>query len=491
MRTLLALSAILVALSNSGCLIDRSALGADDAGGGLDAYVDPSVDAALDAARAPDASLDAWLDPSLDAFSPDAFVEPPDAYVPPGVDAFSPDVFTPPDAFVPADASMCPRCAGDDLIGCDGTTTRCGLCEGGPMDAHCVELQPSNVAAPFTFNAMALATDVVVSSEVTWNTTNCDRAHMPVDGGMVDMMLLSHPDQPGAAGEVCVFAANSFAFNTGADVHVIGSRPLVLLARERIEIAGGAVISVASANTPPTDCTIDRVGAGSGTGGNVGVAGGGNDGGGGGGGFFGLGGAGGDGGGTGGGGGAGAAPSAMTLVPLVGGANGGVGHGGAGGFAGPGGGALQLSASRVTIHGVIEAFGAGGGGGGAMNAGGGGGSGGGVHIEALVLDASGGAIDVRGGGGGGGGCGGRGECGLQNLAPAAMSGGAANNTCAGDGGAGAGAGSVDGDVGGTASNNGGGGGGGAGAVVVRQHISRAFVTTYPAGVVSSPAPSIR
>ncbi|MFO0714659.1 MAG: hypothetical protein U0353_32760 [Sandaracinus sp.] len=485
----LALAPLVLALPSAasvtlgGCLVDRTALDGRDGGtNDPDVYVAPGTDADLDAPARPDATSDAWLDPTFDAWQPDAWA--PDAWVP-GPDAWTGGDAWAPDAFSPDAAAMCtePHCEGDELVACDGTRTRCGLCETGP--ARCVELVPSNVPTGFVFNATALATDIAVSGTVTWNTGNCDSAHIAVDSGGAPMMLLSHPDQPGSAGEVCLFAANSFTFTAGANVQVIGTRPLVLLARDRIELATGAVLSAASPNTPGGNCALDRTGAGSGTGGNVGADGTGNDGGGGGGGFFGLGGDGGDGGGTGGGGGAGSAPSSMTLVPLVGGADGGSGHGGTGGFAGPGGGAIQLSAPRITLHGVVEAFGGGGGGGSAMNAGGGGGSGGGVHVEALVLDAAGGAIDVRGGAGGGGGCSGRGQCGGQNPAPDAMSGGPANGTCAGNGGAGAGDGSVSGDPGETASSNGGGGGGGAGAVVVRQYRSSAPVTTYPDGVLSS------
>ncbi len=481
----------------SGCIIDRGAIG-----GSPDAYAAPGMDAA-----SPDANEDAWLDPAIDAFE-----EPPDAWAPDawGADAWALDAWTPPvpDAWAPsmpdavtpdAFTPMCtgPRCEGNALVQCDGARTPCVVCgtTAGLTTPHCLALVPSNIPAGFTFPAVALATDIVVRAELTWNTSSCDRDRMPVGDGTMraDMMMFSHPDQPGPAGEVCVFAARSFTFEGAANVHVIGTRPLILLASDRIEVAAGAIVSVASVNTAaPVGCTLLRTGAAAGTGGNLGLDGRTNDSGGGGGGFCGAGGVGGDGGSAAGGGPGGATPSAM-MVPLVGGASGGAGAGGSGNFGGPGGGAIQLSAPTVSVHGTLQAFGAGGGGGGAMHAGGAGGSGGGVHIEALFLDVLGGAIDVRGGAGGGGGCSGAGQCGLQDAAPANMRGGAADDACAGDGGNGAAMAAIDGEAGGSADFNGGGGGGGAGCVVVRQYLAGGTVTTFPAGsaVLHSAAPSVR
>jgi hypothetical protein len=394
MRSRHALPLALLALSMPGCLIDRSAIGGDDAGGGgIDAYLDPSVDASLDAARPPDTNTDAWLDPSLDAWAPDAFVPPPDAWAP---DAWTPDAFGAdawaPDAWAPDAFSCMPRCEGNVLVACDGSRTTCVAC--GTSDAvaepHCLELVPSNTGS---VDLTGRADEVNLTSVVTWDTSTCN------SGGLSGVAREIGHEVTVEGVDLCVVLTNRFTLS--GELRVVGDRSLVIVARDRIDITASGVLTVASLNDESTGtCGRDVIGAGAqpmsaaqaGQNGVAGSTGSFNpDSGGGGGGRCGGGGRGGDGLGAdglgdaaGGDGGSGAAVD--DLVPLVGGTPGGNGFGRVG-EGGAGGGAVQLSAPRVSVLGQILAHGAGGLGGGLENAGrrrgagGGGGSGGAIHLE--------------------------------------------------------------------------------------------------------------
>jgi hypothetical protein len=112
-----------------------------------------------------------------------------------------------------------------------------------------------------------------------------------------------------------------------------------------------------------------------------------------------------------------------------------------------------------------------------------------VHLETLVLDASGGLIDVRGGGGGGGADRDRAaQCGGLEAPPDPQSGGEGASR-GGDGAAGS---SVDGQAGDNGFN-GGGGGGGAGCVVIRQSGAAEGPDTAPSadGVLATLPPEVR
>jgi hypothetical protein len=498
MRPLHALSLGLLALTSSGCLIDRSDIGGSDAGAGdLDAYLDPAIDASLDAARPPDANLDAWLDPSLDAWAPDAFVPPPDAWAP---DAFGADAWAP-DAWGPDAFSCTPRCDGATLVACDGARTPCVAC--GTSDAiaepHCLELVPSNTGS---VDLAGRADDVNLTSVVTWDTTACD------SGGLSGIAREIGHEITIEGVDTCVVTTNRFTLS--GELRVIGSRSLVIVARDRIEIAASGILSVASNNDESSvTCTRGAAGAGSrASGDGVGAAGARGsdtyapDSGGGGGGFCGVGGGGGDGEGGAVGGDGGAASGAGDLIPLIGGVAGGNGSGRVG-EGGAGGGAVELSAPRVSVLGRILAHGAGGLGGGIepggrlQGAGGGGGSGGAILLEGLEVTlgpAS--MLDLRGGGGGAAACWNgssdeAGHCAVATTAPAATEGTGAS--CGGGrGGTGGSGGNADGTAG-DMDYDGHGGGGGAGCLLVRSHVGSPTPVTAPSAssIVSRMAPVVR
>lgn len=476
----------LALLALSGCLIDRSAIGVGEAVGGLDAFLDPSVDASLVAPRPPDASLDAWLDPRFDAWAPDAFVPPPDAWV---SDAWAADAWAP-------DAFRCtPRCDGATLVACDGTRTPCVACGTSVAvgEPHCLALVPSNTPPGYAVSTDRSAIEAVFPADsFQWDTSRCRREDLRIGSRQFHDSQVRIATVGGV--EVCIVGARRFELDPGTRLYVEGSLPLVLVASESFVLPSGAIVDVSSFNEPGDCSRTAQVGpgarsSGSGAGGDGRAAtaefG---DGGGGGGGFCGLGGAGGMGNlvsGAAGGGRVGG-PS----VALAGGFPGGRGspdsRGGAGGA---GGGALQISAPRITFGGVIDARGQSGRGGAETASGGGGGSGGAVLLEALVLEASAGLIDVRGGGGGGGADLDSGAmCGGIEPAPGPQTGGAG----ASRGGDGAGGSAVDGAAGGSG-YNGGGGGGGAGCVVIRQAGAAEGPDTAPSavGVVATSPPEVR
>jgi len=160
------------------------------------------------------------------------------------------------------------------------------------------------------------------------------------------------------------------------------------------------------------------------------------------------------------------------LSPLVGGSGGGGGRN-INGEGGAGGGSLQLTAgSTIVVDGVIHAGGGGGRGGkyGDTGAGGGGGgSGGGVLLEALQVTIN-GTVAANGGGGGGSATlktsGGAGKDGDTTITPAA-GGNAGTAWFAGAGGAGGAYATINGGNGGSGVASIGGGGGGAGRICIR------------------------
>ena len=217
--------------------------------------------------------------------------------------------------------------------------------------------------------------------------------------------------QPGGV-DLAVLHVRRLRVPPGATVRVRGSRALVVVASDAIEI-DGVLDGSAQHDQPGPGGAAPGAGSGAGrTGGNVGTF---RDSGGSGGGFGAAGGAGGAAGGVGcqtlPGASAGVAYGDSTLTVLVAGSGGGAASASSCGNRPPGagGGAIQLSAAvRVRVAGGINVGGGGGGGGRAqqvgasacdMSAGAGGGSGGAIVLQSPILQVS-GTLAANGGGGG-------------------------------------------------------------------------------------------
>ena len=317
LSTTSALALLALSLTSSGCLIDRgpiegSVLDDRDAAevppdaSMPDAYVEPLIDADLDAAREPD------------AWSPDAYVDL-DAYVTP--DAFSP---------------CTSECDGDQLVTCAGRSTEtredCKLgCAATPMP-HCRSMIVSNLGVTSIFDTAA--SDLVVSSDMTIDTSSMGMRRAQRDGSQVALLVFGSID-------------------VGGTLTVIGPVPLMLVARDGITIGGAIDVSAVGATPGPGGRPGASTGGGSAAGPGNGRGGGHEgdweDGGGGGGGQCGTGGRGGDAAPTfgttaRGGDGGGATDAAGDPETLRGGGGGGAGNGSGGrfGVGGAGGGALQL-----------------------------------------------------------------------------------------------------------------------------------------------------
>ena len=278
------------------------------------------------------------------------------------------------------------------------------------------------------------------------------------------------------AGNPCVIAAGTITLTGIAALHVIGARPLVLVATEPggIVMSAGTILDASSVFTqigagtsPAASCTgsVDATAKAGGFGGT----------------FVALGGNGGDGDGD---TGHGTPAAAIQLTQLRGGCPGGSG-GGNNTSAAPGGGAIALVATTITINGLIAVGGAGGHAPGNNNHGGNGGGAGGLVVLDAVALAGGGEVDAKGGGGGegtGGLAGLDGTAGYNFPNRAAESLGGSGDTSGGDGGRGGpqtdltrpGA---DGHAGSTA---GGGGGGGAAGVILVTAANVPAITFEPA-----------
>jgi hypothetical protein len=161
--------------------------------------------------------------------------------------------------------------------------------------------------------------------------------------------------------------------------------------------------------------------------------------------------------------GGGVPPGATSQVTaLRGGCSGQTGDGGSPGFGGGGGGAVFLVAGQsIVVHSFIDASGAAGGGGVAGVPGGGaggGGSGGMIVLIASTVDITNARLYADGGGGGGGGGSVAGSPGLDSDGTSTCCGGGAMFSAGGHGGHGTGAAGAGGAA--TSVSNGGGGGGG-------------------------------
>jgi hypothetical protein len=333
------------------------------------------------------------------------------------------------------------------------------------------------------------------ANECAWElpTTNFDPcSSLPASNGVLDLALPATFDtdsgeisgagapsslasallaQSGAPSlRVLVFSA----LTVRAPLRIVGSRPALIVALDRIEVSGAGRIDVSADLAAAGAGGNDEVVCATGRGDNGGAAPAGSASGGAGGGGYGEnGGRGGAGGGSGGGGPgpAGMANGSTKIMPLRGGCNGGPGGpgGGTGGaLGGGGGGALQLAA-RVEI--VLETGAlllASGGGGAAPDSegegGGGGGSGGAILLESPRIRLMAGSEICANGGSGGegdedGAAGSPGNCSREigALTPD-------QSTAGGDGGNGGFALAPTGGFGGMSQGGGGGGGGAVGRV---------------------------
>jgi len=337
------------------------------------------------------------------------------------------------------------------------------------------------IASNVTPDAGAATPSVSFSGSGSFDTESCAGAPFSEAGIQAQ----------GDGSQVCVAYTADLDIADGANLRIVGSLPLVILAEGDVSIGG--VLDGGARGTNP--------GPGGGAGGAFGsLAGDGafggeqgeevdafQDGGGGGGGMCGMGGAGGEGNTAAGGEGGGTHPAGYEATPLTGGSGGGsVARGlptARWPEGGAGGGAIQITSQRaIRITGTILVTGGGGLGGYHPESpgenypsAGGGGSGGAVLLEARTVEfAGGGAIRADGGGGGGstGDGDGAGEDGADgggdaDAAPGGVGGSGPRSANGGEGGGRPG---IDGSDGGTSSEidgNGGGGGGGAGCILIR------------------------
>ena len=414
---------------STGCLVDRGPLTGgevrEDAGEGE-----------ADVTERPDAYVEPGLDADLDAFEPDAYSD--DAY---SDDAFSPDAYSV-DAYAP-DACVV-RCDGSTLVTCEGSSVErrdeCKLGCGESPTPHCLQMVTSNLGSASIFDTAT--SDLSVTESMTIDTATMGARRTQRDGSEVAVLVYG-------------------GVSIGGTLRIVGPVPLVLIARDGITIGGTIDVSATDANPGPggrrggESPGASAAGPGNGRGGaheNTF-----EDGGGGGGGQCGTGGRGGDGDpdiGTTARGGDGGGRTDFVGDPetLRGGGGGGAGHGDGGryGAGGAGGGAVQLSSrGTITIGGSVLARGSQGrpgtGGSGNDGAGGGGGAGGWILVEAPSV-IIGGTLDASGANGGSGESGGGGGSGGITSSDGTPGGN--------DGGGGA---------------NGGGGGGGAGCLVIRSY----------------------
>lgn len=369
-------------------------------------------------------------------------------------------------------AGACDSGGDEDAAGGDDA----GGTDGGGVDARVMELDAATgVIEHVPLDEEMLGTVVLtVGGDRTLNTST-----LHFNGSTQPWLTLITSEQ---GNQVALARLDTFTLEQGKVLDVVGSLPLVIIAR-RIDVSGTIDASANGATDGP-----GAILAGTASGGD-GVTGLDNDDGGGGGGGHGT------AGGVGGdvaqqalGGDAGAASGDPNITTLVGGGRGGRGAASscARAVGGGGGGAIQLYAMELlSVTGTIDVSGGGGQRNGNCAAGGGGGgAGGALYLQSSSVIALGAASRLASNGGGGGSGGGIGPGADGNDGVPGMF--AANGGGAvGGGGAAGGAGGVmttpPGD-GGDATGNGGGGGGAVGRIVA--HAPMVNVTL---GALSSPA----
>lgn len=334
------------------------------------------------------------------------------------------------------------------------------------IDAGCGEW--SHKPTPFDPCSVAAPNGDLVLGDGDWSyDTNSGALTDPdFDATFPPSVLLPQPDGP----QIRVVSVNKFTLENGANLRVVGARPLVIAAWDDVQISGyidvgshdnnndpgaGASPDSACANGEGVDGESDSEGSAGGGGGA----------------FAGNGGMGGNGHG---GEAIAGTPGAKVPAPMAvrGGCAGGDGGETSGSTpdGGDGGGAIYISSqTSIRIDGKINAGGSGGEGGeGNRQGGGGGGSGGYIGLEAPQVRIDSGGLLGANGGGGGGGCDNNdarsGDDGA--LEPFGASGGDKEGmgTSGGRGGAGT---SADGQAASPAARGGGGGGGGVGYIILR------------------------
>jgi hypothetical protein len=358
-------------------------------------------------------------------------------------------------------------------------------------DAAAVDAEP-DAALPIDIVHVPAEAEIVGTADLVWrgvvhvDTTNLQAGDRPLPPDIdFDVSPQEHGDGP----ELAILHVGTLTIEADAWVRVIGSRPLVVLARSRIDVAGQLDVSARLVVPGPGAATTNGGGVGPAGKGPPGSGGGGHA----------------SAGGRGGGtncmpgciypGGDGGEEMAEPLVVLVGGGSGGHSPHPTCDFArrGGGGGAVQLYAGEsISVAGSIRAGGAGGGGGPqcgtAPRAAAGGGAGGTIVLQAPVVTVS-GMLAVNGGGGGVGGSsvgpGGDGADGRLDAESASGGPAAPGGAGGGSGGSRAARAASGGSV---FSNGGGGGGGGGGAegrieILVRRE--------PPLATVASPLARIR
>ncbi len=320
--------------------------------------------------------------------------------------------------------------------------------------------QPSNVPeSKLDFTGLG---DVVWNDNLCGNTLSLsDSMTTLCDGLGTKFRSFEHVD---GKNRYTVFVARSFKIEAGQSVTLSGTRPIILVALDSIEILGQLNGDAGRAGGAEQGNGVDADGPGAGGGkydGAPGKRGGGA-------GFCGK------------GGDAGSAIAkggvtygTASLVPLLGGSSGG------GPYPGAGGAAVQLVAGRrIHVGAAGRVYVPGGGGHSALNLGGGGGSGGAILLESkdIAID---GTLAANGGGGGSNNGGGDGEKGTATTTPAKGDVAGAE----GAGGAGSGGTSVAGGNATGAADVAGNGGGGSGFIRLNTASGAATLT----GVVSPSA----
>ena len=475
---------LVLAMTSSGCVIDRGVLEGPRVDSGVTVLPDSAVDAYSlfdvppDAVVRPDVNLDVGMVVTPDAPVDAAMMVPPDAWTPPDTSLVCTEGAT--------------RCNDANSLGrCDAnvwvTASPCALgCADTPAP-HCRVMVPSTVAAS-EMNGTADVNLAGTMPDPTFHFVDTSACSGSLAGGTLRVV-----------GDHCVYAVRSLRVSPGAILVSTGTRPLIVLAIGDIQVeAGGSIVASGYTYEEGEGMPLAPVrgrfltagpGASAMGAGGTGVTIGSRDGGGGGGGFCSNGAAGGNGVQSGemtanaGAGGSAVVPAAIGDRVFRGGASGGNGNMGRGGG---GGGAIQLSArGRLTVSGFVVATGGAGEGGPGGRSAGGGGSGGMILVEATELMLNPGSLVVRGGGGGGAGCfqpgvseeGSHGENGVVGTA------GGAGGRCSADnvGGDGGSASSVAAPAAGAGAPNinGGGGGGGVGCVSIR----RADASTFDTAIV--------
>jgi hypothetical protein len=276
--------------------------------------------------------------------------------------------------------------------------------------------------------------------------------------------------------QLCVIFIDQLRPPAGTHYRVVGSRPLVIVARDTIELNGvfdGASYRIGGGSGPASG--VQCQGSGSGKGGSGAIPGGGGAGGT----FVGAGGNGGPGGVSG-----GVAAAAIGATVIRGGCDGGDG-GSSGGIAGPGGaagggGLYFVAGQSIVVSGAAAAFGAGGNPGNLNGGGAGGGAGGLIGLDApMVTVLAGASLRAGGGGGGEGGS----ATGAGNAGGDGDTGAGGTGSSGGDGGDGK---PADGAPGTSGNGGGGGGGGGGGAIVIVSDLPRSI--DKAATIVPPPTP---